>query len=540
MDDKDREIEKLTKRISGLEKTLQIVSGHSGRIEQNLRQLFEAISDIMPVPMLITSKTGKIFFANGKSGDIFGFSEQEFYKINAIDIYQNPEDRYMLLKAIDDDGQVRGFSVNLKKSDGSIFPAFLFSQSIIFENQNCLLTVVHDLSALRLEEEKRQMVEKQLRYMQKMEAIGTLAGGIAHDFNNILFSIIGYTEMTADEMPKESRAHKNLEEVLKAALRAKELVNQILTFSRQHEHEKTILKIQPVIKETLKMLRSTLPSTIRIVQNIDRGCSPVLGDPTQIYQIIMNLCTNAFHAMQDTGGVMEIKLEETEIDITAFPDALPGTYLKLSIRDSGIGMSEDIQERIVDPFFTTKPVGKGTGLGLSVVHGIVKQMSGYIRVFSAHGKGSVFIVYLPVITSENIHIRASAASDETPLTGSERIMLVDDEKAILGMLRQMIGELGYRIISFTSSMEAFQVFQNSPDEFDLVITDMTMPDMTGSQLARKLLEIRPDIPIILCTGFSEQINEKMSEAMGIQGYLMKPVVRTEMAKIIRKALNHRK
>ncbi len=401
-----------------------------------------------------------------------------------------------------------------------------------------LIGIYENITERKKAAEEKAKLESRLRQAQSLESIGTLAGGIAHDFNNILFPIIGYTEMTLDTLPKNSTGYANLEQILKAALRAKDLVTQILTFSRQREHEKTMMKIQVIIKEALKLIRSTLPSTIKISQNIDPNCAAVICDPTQVHQIVMNLCANAYHAMQDNGGVLEVTLTEVMLganDISAYPGSLPGTYLKLSVSDTGIGISKENLERIFDPFFTTKPVGKGTGLGLSVVHGIVKQMGGHIRVYSELGKGTVFHVYMPA-AGEHIPVRNPTVSDESAPGGRERILLADDEMPVLNMLRQMLEELGYRVSAYTDSTEAFAAFRSRPDEFDLVITDMTMPKMTGAQLAQKIFEIRKDIPIVLCTGFSEQINGEKSKALGIRGYLMKPVIRTEMAKMIRKVL----
>jgi CheY-like chemotaxis protein len=292
-----------------------------------------------------------------------------------------------------------------------------------------------------------------------------------------------------------------------------------------------------MVKEALKLIRSTLPTTIELSQSIDPNCDPVMGDPTQIHQIVMNLCTNAYHAMQENGGTLEVTLREVRLgagDISAYPGAIPGTYLKLSVSDTGVGIPKEILDRIFDPFFTTKPVGRGTGLGLSVVHGIVRQMGGHIGVYSELGKGTVFQVLMPAVTSETVCIPDPSVSKEIIPTGSERILLVDDEKPILSMLEQMLEKLGYGVTSHSDPADALRAFQNEPDGFDLVITDMTMPNMTGAQLARKILEIRADMPIILCTGFSEQINVEKSEALGIRGYLMKPVIRGEMAKMIRK------
>jgi PAS domain S-box-containing protein len=325
---------------------------------------------------------------------------------------------------------------------------------------------------MRAAEEKKQL-EVQLQQAQKMEAIGSLAGGIAHDFNNILYPIIGYADLTMDHVPEGGVVQKNLHEILKAANRAKDLVQQILTFSRQGEHEREFIKIQPIIKEVLRLLRSSIPTTIEISQNIDKECGVIQADPTQIYQVLMNLCTNAYHSMREKGGVLEVTLP-------------------------GHGMDQAVIKRIFDPYFTTKPFGEGTGLGLAITHGIVKSYGGGIQVHSKPGEGTTFHVYLPLI--EESSYAQQSISTEPIRKGNESILLVDDEDQIVRMVQETLKRLGYHVTPRTSSIEALEAFRAQPDKFDLVITDMTMPNMTGAELAPKLLDIRPDIPIILCTG----------------------------------------
>ncbi len=384
---------------------------------------------------------------------------------------------------------------------------------------------------------ERKRLEGQLQQAQKMEAIGALAGGIAHDFNNILFPIIGYTEMTLDRMEEGSREKKNLEEVLKGAHRARDLVTQILTFSRQGEQEVRPLRIQLVVKEALKLLRSTMPTTIGIRERIDKNGRPVLADPTQVHQIVMNLCTNAYHAMKETGGLLEVGLKEVAFDDQNLPAGSrlgPGSYILLTVSDTGGGMDATTLQQIFDPYFTTKRKGEGTGLGLSVVHGIVKTYGGDIQVFSHPGDGTTFHVYLPAIDGVPAE---DAPAGESPAGGKERILVVDDEAVLLKMLNRMLSSLGYAVTCKQSSREALQTFLDAPDAVDLVITDMTMPEMTGIQLSRELLDVRPDLPIILCTGFSALISEESAEAAGIKKLVMKPVVRRDMAAAIRGVLD---
>ena len=381
-------------------------------------------------------------------------------------------------------------------------------------------------------------LEAQLRQAQKMEAIGSLAGGIAHDFNNILYAIMGYTELSMDAVPEGSNVRKNLCEVLKAADRAKDMVQQILTFSRKTEKEKKPTNIQSVLKEAMNLIRASLPSTIEIRQDIDLNCAPVMADPTRIHEIIMNLATNAYHAMRKKGGVFGITLRQEEI---AFDDSKydlnlhPGSYLKLTFEDTGYGIDADIMEKIFNPYFTTKGVGEGTGMGLSVTHGIVMDHGGDIRVYSEPGKGTAFHIFLPVIETGSVE-RENISAEPVP-TGTERILFIDDEEQIVQMAQQILESLGYHVTPFASSLKAFEAFKAKPDEFDLVITDMTMPKMTGAELATKLLEIRSDIPIILCTGFSELMDEKKINAIGIREYIMKPVIRNNIAGTIRKVLD---
>jgi signal transduction histidine kinase/CheY-like chemotaxis protein len=384
-------------------------------------------------------------------------------------------------------------------------------------------------------EKEKSKLEKQVRHSQKMEAIGTLAGGVAHDFNNILYPILGYAEMAIDEVPEGSTARESLNEILTAGKRARKLVEQILTFSRLDHQGRIPLKIQTAVKEALNLLRATLPSTIEVVQQIDQGCGPVLADPTQVQQVVMNLCTNAFHAMQDHGGTLTISVEEIQIaseDLPASRD--PQTYVKLSVADTGYGMSKDVLERIFEPYFTTKKVGEGTGMGLAVVHGIIKGYDGDIQVYSEPGNGTTFNVYLPRIY-EN-----AEPDDQEPaeiLRGDEKILLIDDEDQIARMLEQMLESLGYRVQAVSDPLAALEMFENSPQSFDLVITDMTMPKITGDLLARELMKIRPDIPIILCTGFSKLIDEKRALEIGIRRLIMKPVIKSEIAGAIREVLS---
>ena len=388
-----------------------------------------------------------------------------------------------------------------------------------------------------LEEEKLN-AEAQLQQAQKMEAIGTLAGGIAHDFNNILGAIMGYSELIKMKLPEESDLISDLDQVIRAGERARDLVRQILTVARQQRQEQRPIQIRYIINEALNLLKATLPSTIEIREDLAKDAGIVNADPTQVHQVIMNLCTNAGHAMQEDGGVLTVELANVEIDdlsASRHLDLNAGSYLRLTVSDTGYGMTSEIMERIFDPYFTTKDTGEGTGLGLSVAQGIVKAHGGTITVYSEPGIGTTFHVYLPVIQEAE---RAEKEESEAPLpTGNERILFIDDEQVLVEIGSQMLERLGYEVVTKRSSVQALELFRAEPDRFDLVITDMTMPEMTGDKLAQKFMKIRPDIPVILCTGHSKQISEQKAKEIGIRAFIMKPILRRTIAETIREALD---
>ena len=397
------------------------------------------------------------------------------------------------------------------------------------------LQIATDISRIKDLEKESLRIQAQLQQAQKMEAIGTLAGGIAHDFNNILSAVIGYTEIALADVPEDTSQHRNLQEVLKAGSRARDLVKQILTFSRQTEQELKPVQINQIIRETLKLLRASLPTTVKISHDIQSD-SAALADPTQIHQVIMNLFTNAAHAMRPSGGQLKIELSDVLLGgsfIEQHPYLSPGEYIKLRVIDTGHGMEKAILERIFDPFFTTKERGEGTGMGLAVVLGIVKSHGGTITVESELGKGATFNVFLPVILQEVDHDIQTKAPIQT---GTERILFIDDEKSLVDLGQQILERLGYDVTIRTSSVEALELFMEQPQKFDLVITDMTMPNMTGDELAAKLMNIRADIPVILCTGYSERISRERAHGLGIKEFILKPIVMRELAKTVRSVL----
>jgi signal transduction histidine kinase/ActR/RegA family two-component response regulator len=392
-------------------------------------------------------------------------------------------------------------------------------------------------SLVQREHEKKRL-EDQLRLAQKMEAIGTLAGGIAHDFNNLLGAIIGYSELALLEADGNETQRDRIIEILAAGNRGSDLVRQILTFSRQSEKSRNPIQAGVIIKEVLKLLKPSLPGNIRIKTDIDPACGMVVSDATAVHQIVMNLCANAVHAMKETPGNIEVILCDIEIDGNTPEETHlipPGRYQKLSVIDEGHGIKSENRERIFDPFFTTKGMGEGTGMGLSVVHGIIMDHEGFISMDSEPGKGTRFDVYLPRLDPDGVPRKRKA--EAAPAHGSETILLVDDEKALAKSTQGILESLGYQVFVAGNGMDALDQFKDHPDRFDLIISDMAMPQMTGLELSAAVLDIRPDVPIILITGFSDLIDEKKAERLGIGDILQKPVVRNKLAAVVRKVLD---
>ncbi|MBF0468908.1 MAG: response regulator [Desulfamplus sp.] len=399
-----------------------------------------------------------------------------------------------------------------------------------------MLGVSRDITERKLAEKERKRFEAQLVQANKLEAIGTLAGGISHDMNNILTAIMGYVEISLSDLPSDSMIYKRLQRIINACYRARDLVKQILTFSRQESQENIYVNINLIIKEVLKLIRASLPTTIRIKQTIPKDKYVIIADPTKLHQIIMNLCTNAGYAMKENGGVLAVCTEIMELDPESagkYLDLEPGSYIRLTVSDTGHGMDKEIVERIFEPFFTTKPQGQGTGMGLAMVHGIVKSLGGKIYVYSEVGKGSTFHLFFPRAPEGS---RTEACEPVCIATGSEAILYVDDEAPIVEMAHEMLTSLGYRVEGVVGSVEALEKLKYKPEAFDLVITDQTMPEMTGCDLARQIWKIRPDIPVILCSGFNDLVNSESAKRLGIREYLMKPYSKQDIATRIRRAL----
>jgi len=490
--------------------------------EEKYRLVVENASDA-----IFIEQDGKIKYCNLKTLEISGYTIEELGQRSWLSLRFIPE------HSVDaDPASTSTYQILTKQKKEKWID--VNQVKIIYNNRPALLNFVRDITG-------QKALEDRLKMSQKLEAIGTLAGGIAHDFNNILSPILGYTELVMDRISKSSPDYNNLIQVYQAANRAKELVQQILTFSRQSEQEPRPMRVQLVVHEALKLLRSAIPTTIKFKITINDNCAPVTADPTQIHQIIMNLCTNAYHAMMEKGGVMGVSLDEIYInkeDVIGYNGIRSGLYVCLCVSDTGHGMDSTILPRIFEPFFTTKEKGLGTGMGLAVVHGIVKNHKGYIDVYSELGKGSTFKIYLP-IEKQALTSIDKTDSGEIP-RGSERILVIDDERYIAQMMMQMLESLGYTVEVKTNGSEAFDIFLQDPYYFQLVITDQIMPQITGDILARKLLAVRSDLPIILCTGFSDYIEKDRLREIGIRDVVMKPILKSEIARVIRRSLDLKK
>ncbi len=481
---------------------------------------------------------GRFLSINNAFARILGYDSPEEVLDTVSDIsrqvYVNPERRSELLRLIEGQGMAQEFEVQIRRKDKSDAWITLNIRAVRDKSGESI-----HLEGTAQDITDRKLLESQLNQAQKMEAIGTLAGGIAHDFNNILAPIIGYSELSLNAIPGGNRLHHNIEQILLSATRARELVKQILTFSRKTEQERKPVQVSLLIRETLKLIRSTFPSTIEIRQDFDEDAidSIVTADPTQIHQVLMNLCTNANHSMREKGGVLSITLKNVDIDEGArrdLPDLDPGPYLRLTVADTGHGIEESVRQRIFEPYFTTKGQSEGTGLGLALIYGIVKSLSGGIAVFSKPGEGATFSVYFPRVQTTPAPVAARPVSLPS---GKGLVLVVDDERPIVDMLRAMLESLGYDVAERYSSYDALQAFRARPDSFDLVITDLTMPHMTGIELAREILKVRADTPILLCTGFSEAVDENRTRLPGIRGFLMKPVALRDLAVSVSKILS---
>ncbi len=508
------------------------------RFEEMLRQSHDYLENIFrasPDAITVADADGYIVMANESVRDVYGYEPDEIIgqhgSIFAPDEEKGLQQSMDLLDELFKKGIVRNALIERRHKDGRTLQ--VEASQVLLKNPDGFFA--GSVSSTR-DITERKKFEDQLRQAQKMEAIGTLAGGIAHDFNNILAAIMGYTELSKDLAKGNSTLERNLSQIFKSTERAKTLVRQILAFSRKTDSEVMPLQLHVVITEALKLLRASLPSIISIGSDIDNTDDVVVADATEIYQIVMNLCTNAAYAMQRSGGVIEVILKPVDLDWNSagyYTGLAPGPYVQLSVKDTGTGIPSDIIDRIFEPFFTTKEVGRGTGMGLAMVHGIVKRYKGDIKVYSEPGRGAVFHILLPRAEAEKV--QGHVAGREAP-QGTESVLLVDDEAVLLDVGEKILSSLGYRVTTTGSSVEALELFKKNPAGFDLVITDQTMPGLTGYELAQQLKQVRSDIPIILCTGYSDLVTAESALALGIKAFVIKPLNRLALAETIRKVL----
>lgn len=499
--------------------------------EKSLRQILESL----PFGVMIIGKDKKLRFANKITVDLTGFaSEEEMKNIICHTFLCSAE--VGKCPILDLEERVDKSERVLLTKDGRHIPILKSVVPIVLNGEEVLLESFIDITEKKQAEEMQEKLRTRLLQSQKLEAIGTLAGGIAHDFNNILAAIIGYSELAIPEASEGSQIRSDLSKILQAGNRARDVVNQILTFSRQREEGKTPLNIGPIVKEVMKLLRATLPSTISIVTDIKPETGFVIADPSQIHQVVMNLCTNASHAMREKGGALTVILDEITIDetfVSMNPKASKGIYLQLVVSDTGHGMTKNVMERIFEPYYTTKGPGEGSGLGLSIVHGIIDSIQGTINVYSEPGKGSTFKVYLPVTDQKLPSVHEEKGAE---YSGRGRILFVDDESALVEIGVRILKSLGYEVTAMTSSVDALEFFQKNHADIDLVISDMTMPFIPGDELARDILEMRPDMPIIICTGYSDRLSSEEATRMGIRHYIGKPLLKSEIAEKVHQIL----
>lgn len=496
-------------------------------------QLAEIVENSINEIFIIDAETYHFIYANKQAIRNSGYTLKELKELTPLKIDPSMSKGAMdkqLERLRNKEIEVAVFETMIARKDSSYYSVIIHLKMIQFGESAALVAIVADVT-------ERQKLESQLRQAQKMEAMGTLAGGIAHDFNNILAAILGYSRLVREELTDNSQAAQDIEKVIASALRASELVKQILTFSRKEQTLRKVVDFSLIVKESLTLLRASLPTSVKIEPNINAKEAYIYADPTQIHQVLINLCTNAAQAMED-GGTLQISLTNSQPSSSILPGKpeFPNApKIMLTVSDSGVGIENNVIHRIFDPYFTTKEVGKGSGMGLAVVSGIVESHGGAISVKSKPGKGTTFCVVFPTVPEAE---EQTTHSDEKAPRGTESILFVDDEEAIVQIAKRNLGQLGYKVTGFTSSLKALQEFKNSPDSYDLVITDQTMPEITGDQLSKQLLDIRPDLPVIVCSGFSSKMNAEKAEALGIRRFVMKPVKHNELAFSIRQLLEN--
>lgn len=523
--------EKEPKTLVGVQSFLQDITQRK-KAEQALRESEEKYRVLVQNAneAIFIAQDEVIKFPNPKTVEITGYSEEELAAMPFVNLI-HPEDRQMVVdryrQRLDGKKPLSEYAFRIINKSGSEMWLQLNSALTTWQDRPATINLLRDIT-------ERKQLEEKLHHVQKMESIGNLAGGIAHEFNNILSIIIGNNELVMEELPEWSLARESTEEIRIAGLRARDIVKQLLTFSRQDNADKTVIDIVSVVRESMKLIRSSIPANIDIQQNVPDDACPVLGNATQINQLLINLCNNAVDALPDTGGILSIALSTERLDEEQHPLLKPGQYVRLSVSDNGVGMNKETLDKIFDPYFTTKEFGKGTGIGLAVVHGIIERHCGSIIADSKEGKGTTFDIFLPI--HESLPQDESKAQKDLP-KGDERVLYVDDEYSIAKLGKRHLESLGYRVESTTDPLQALEMVKMDPGKFDLVVTDMAMPKMTGDHLVTEILKVCPEMPTIICTGYSARISEKKAIKMGVSSFIMKPLDKGELARKIRWVLD---
>ncbi len=520
-------------------KELRIAKERAEENEKKFSLIFNSTSDAL---ILVNLDDGSFYLFNQTACRMFHYTYDEMESLKVWDLFADKNKALILKNLVSSSVSYKSTlsHVEMKTSDNQSIYCDITTSFVEINGQSYLLGAFRDITELAKSAKENEEVKARLIQAQKMEAIGTLAGGIAHDFNNILSGIFGYSKL-AETSIREQNSEKSLsyiKSILQSGQKAADLINQILTFSRDSSPEKHLMTLSIDVKESLKLLRSIIPTTIDIKAAI-KSNAKILGNPIKIHQLLMNLCTNAYHAMRDSGGTLSVTLQE--IDFTTKKSALgfniqSGKYLELEVKDTGTGIDGKIIDKIFDPYFTTKKEGQGTGLGLSIVHAVVQEHNGYINVESQPEKGSTFKVYFPVAEKKSGLI-SSESSQSLPKCGTETIILVDDEQMILDVTKEILESRGYRVITFISPITALEAFKQNPDKVDLIITDMTMPVMEGDHFTIEALKIRPNIPIILCTGYNDKISNEKALEIGVKKYVEKPLITKNLDTLIREVLD---
>ena len=530
-----------------------VVSGPEGEQVYTLQgadYVYRILLETMQEGALTLGSDGTILYCNRRLADLLRLPLQKVIGSSFKSLFSDGSGEVLREMFKHGEGETGRRELFLNTADGERVPVLLSFGTMNLRDLKANCVTVTELTEqkkaedelrranaeLRGEMDRREKAEQQLRQAQKMEAVGTLAGGIAHDFNNMLASIVISSEMALFDIEDCPHIRKHVDLILKAGLRGKDLVRQLMLFSRKTEQRREVITLTPIIKESFKLLRSSVPTTVQIKLHLLTEADTAFADAGEIQQVIMNLCTNAADAMEGKTGEIDLSLESVTLAPADLPDPemRKGDYLVITVKDTGIGMKEEVRKRIFEPFFTTKPTGKGTGLGLSVVYGIVKSHDGNITVSSEPGKGSIFKVYLPKVDT------AGAEEGKSPHSiprGNERILVVDDEEFIVNSVQTMLRRLGYKVTGVTDSREAMKLFSANPSQFDLVMTDQTMPFTTGEDLGKEMMRIRPDIPVVLCTGYADFISPEKAAALGFRGFITKPFTLREGAEIVRHSLD---